>query len=119
MTLPLDVVRVVGLTQVIGGPFCTMQLGDLGAGVIKVEPPTGDLSRSLGGVALRMPGTDNAPFFALNRNKRSIVLDLTQDADRDVFMALVRTADVVVESFRPGVTKRLGVDYESVAAVNP
>jgi len=109
----------VDLTQVMGGPFCTMQLGDLGADVIKVEPPSGDLSRSLGGAALRMPGDDNAPFFALNRNKRSIVLDLTQQGDRAVFMALVRTADVVVESFRPGVTKRLGVDYDTVAALNP
>ena len=119
MTLPLDGVRVVDLTQVMGGPFCTMQLGDLGADVIKVEPPAGDLSRSMGGAQLRMPGDDNAPFFALNRNKRSIVLDLTSDRDRGVFIALVRTADVLVESFRPGVTRRLGVDYDTVTAHNP
>ena len=119
MTLPLDGVRVVDLTQVMGGPFCTMQLGDLGADVIKVEPPTGDLSRSMGGAQLRMPGDDNAPFFALNRNKRSIILDLTEDSDRAVMTALVRTADVLVESFRPGVTKRLGVDYDTVSALNP
>ena len=119
MTLPLDGVRVVDLTQVMGGPFCTMQLGDLGADVIKVEPPAGDLSRSMGGAPLRMAGDDNAPFFALNRNKRSIVLDLTQRDARDVFYALARTADVVVESFRPGVTKRLGVDYQTLAADNP
>ena len=119
MVLPLDGVRVVDLTQVMGGPFCTMQLGDLGADVIKVEPPAGDLSRSMGGAQLEMQGDDNAPFFALNRNKRSIVLDLTQDQSRAVFMALVRTADVLVESFRPGVMKRLGVDYHTVAAVNP
>ena len=119
LPLPLDGVRVVDLTQVMGGPFCTMQLGDLGADVIKVEPPAGDISRSLGGAQLRMPGDDNAPFFALNRNKRSIVLDLTQDHDRAVCMTLVRAADVLVESFRPGVTKRLGVDYDTVAAVNP
>jgi crotonobetainyl-CoA:carnitine CoA-transferase CaiB-like acyl-CoA transferase len=117
--LPLDGVRVVDLTQVMGGPFCTMQLGDLGADVVKVEPPAGDLSRSMGGAQLEMPGDDNAPFFALNRNKRSIVLDLTIEASRKVFMALVRTADVLVESFRPGVTKRLGVDYDTVSAVNP
>src|SRR3954463_12502485 len=108
MILPLEGIRVVDLTQVMGGPFCTMQLGDLGADVIKVEPPAGDLSRSMGGAALRMTGDDNAPFFALNRNKRSIVLDLTRDGDRAICMALVRTADVLVESFRPGVTKRLG-----------
>src|SRR5690349_9714231 len=119
MTLPLDGVRVVDLTQVMGGPFCTMQLGDLGADVIKVEPPTGDLARSMGGAELRMRGNDNAPFFALNRNKRSIVLDLTREDDRASFMALARTADVLVESFRPGVMKRLGIDYETVAAVNP
>ena len=119
MILPLDGIRVVDLTQVMGGPFCTMQLGDLGADVIKVEPPSGDLSRSMGGAQLEMAGDDNAPFFALNRNKRSIVLDLTQEKGRAVFMALARTADVVVESFRPGVTKRLGVDYATVRAVNP
>ena len=119
MTLPLDGVRVVDLTQVMGGPFCTMQLGDLGADVIKVEPPAGDLSRSMGGAQLQMKGDDNAPFFALNRNKRSIVLDLTQDADRAVFMKLVGTADVLVESFRPGVMKRLGADYDTIAALNP
>ena len=118
MILPLDGVRVVDLTQVMGGPFCTMQLGDLGADVIKVEPPAGDLARSMGGAELRMRGDDNAPFFALNRNKRSIVLDLTQDKDRAVFMALVRTADVLVESFRPGVMKRLGADYQRLAALN-
>src|SRR5688572_9916140 len=119
MNLALAGIRVVDLTQVMGGPFCTMQLGDLGADVIKVEPPTGDLSRSLGGAQLRMPGDDNAPFFALNRNKRSIVLDLTRESDHAVCTALVRTSDVLVESFRPGVTKRLGVDYDAVAAVNP
>jgi formyl-CoA transferase len=119
MVLALEGIRVVDLTQVMGGPFCTMQLGDLGADVIMVEPPTGDLSRSMGGVALRMPGNDNAPFFALNRNKRSIVLDLTNNDDRAVFMTLAQTADVVVESFRPGVSKRLGVDYAAVSAVNP
>jgi formyl-CoA transferase len=119
MTLPLDGVRVVDLTQVMGGPFCTMQLGDLGADVIKVEPPAGDLARSMGGAELRMRGDDNAPFFALNRNKRSIVLDLTRESDRATFMALARTADVLVESFRPGVMKRLGVDYETMAEINP
>jgi crotonobetainyl-CoA:carnitine CoA-transferase CaiB-like acyl-CoA transferase len=119
MVLPLDGVRIVDLTQVMGGPFCTMQLGDLGADVIKVEPPVGDLSRRMGGAALEMPGDDNAPFFALNRNKRSIVLDLTDERDKATFIALVRGADVLVESFRPGVTKRLGVDYHAMSTVNP
>src|SRR5215213_8194570 len=119
MTSPLDGVRVVDLTQVMGGPFCTMQLGDLGADVIKVEPPTGDLSRAMGGAELEMPGGDHAPFFALNRNKRSIVLDLKRESDREVVLALARTADVIVESARPGVMKRLGVDYDTLSAINP
>ena len=116
----LDGIRVVDLTQVMAGPFCTMQLGDLGADVIKVEPPgSGDLTRSMGGSRLRMRGSDNAPFFALNRNKRSVVLDLKAGPDRAAFLALAGTADVVVENFRPGVARRLGVDYASVAARNP
>ncbi|HMN10200.1 MAG TPA: CoA transferase [Gemmatimonadaceae bacterium] len=122
MTVPLslDGVRVLDLTQVMAGPFCTMQLGDMGADVIKVEPPgTGDLSRSMGGAPLRMTGDDNAPFFALNRNKRSVTLDLKDPADRERFRALARTADVVVENFRPGVTQRLGVDYATLSALNP
>jgi formyl-CoA transferase len=73
----------------------------------------------MGGAQLRMPGDDNAPFFALNRNKRSIVLDLTRPGDRIIMEALVRTADVLVESFRPGVTTRLGVNYERMTAINP
>jgi formyl-CoA transferase len=120
VTLSLDGIRVVDLTQVMAGPFCTMQLGDLGADVIKVEPPgTGDLSRSMGGAHLRMRGPDNAPFFALNRNKRSVVLDLKRESDRAALLALARSADVFVENFRPGVTRRLGVDYATVSQQNP
>jgi formyl-CoA transferase len=120
MSLPLDGVRVVDLTQVMAGPFCTLLLADLGADVIKVEPPgTGDLSRSMGGEALRMKGADNAPFLALNRNKRSVALDMKDGGDLEAFRALVRTADVLVENFRPGVTRRLGIDYETLSAANP
>ena len=118
MTLALGGVRIVDLTQVMAGPFCTMLLADLGADVIKVEPPNGDLSRSMGGRRLQMKGKDNAPFFALNRNKRSVVLDLKEPGDRDRLLALLRDADVLVESFRPGVAERLGVGYERVQAVN-
>lgn len=118
--LALDGIRVVDLTQVMAGPFCTMLLGDMGADVIKVEPPGGgDLSRSMGGAGLRMKGNDNAPFLALNRNKRSVTLDLRSQSGLEAFRALVATADVVVENFRPGVTARLGVDYETLAALNP
>ena len=120
MTLPLDGVRVVDLTQVMAGPYCTMQLGDLGADVIKVEPPGGgDLTRSMGGDALAMAGTDSAPFFALNRNKRSIALDLKNAKDLAVFRALAKRADVLVENFRPGVARRLGADYDTLSADNP
>ncbi|MGD8318949.1 MAG: CoA transferase [Gemmatimonadota bacterium] len=120
MALPLDGIRVVDLTQVMAGPFCTLLLADLGADVIKVEPPgKGDLSRSMGGEELRMKGRDNAPFLALNRNKRSVVLDLKDEADLRAFRALVRSSDVLVENFRPGVTERLGIDYETLAASDP
>lgn len=116
----LDGIRVLDLTQVMAGPFCTMQLGDMGADVIKVEPPgTGDLSRRMGGDALRLTGDDRAPFLALNRNKRSVTLDLKDPADRDRFLALVPATDVLVENFRPGVMARLGLDYASLAAHNP
>lgn len=118
MTLALGGVRIVDLTQVMAGPFCTMLLADLGADVIKVEPPGGDLSRSMGGRRLQMSGKDNAPFFALNRNKRSVVLDLKQPVDLDRLLAILRDADVLVESFRPGVAERLGVGYERVQAIN-
>jgi formyl-CoA transferase len=120
MPLALEGIRVIDLTQVMAGPSCTMLLGDLGADVIKVETPgTGDLSRSMGGARLRMRGKDNAPFLALNRNKRSIELDLKAPGDREAFLRLALTADVVVENFRPGVARRLGVDYDAVRAVNP
>lgn len=118
MSLPLDGVRVLDLTQVMAGPFCTMILADLGADVVKIEPPaTGDLTRRMGGAHMRMRGEDNAPFFALNRNKRSVTLDLKADSDRSEFHRLTRNADMVVESFRPGVARKLGVDYETLARI--
>ncbi len=120
VTLPLAHIRVLDLTQVMAGPFCTLLLGDMGADVIKVEPPEGgDLSRSMGGADLAMKGRDKAPFMGLNRNKRSVALDLRSEAGREAFLALVATADVLVENFRPGVTARLGVDYETLSALNP
>jgi formyl-CoA transferase len=111
---------VLDLTQVMAGPFCTMLLGDLGADVVKVEPPgRGDLSRSMGGARLRGRGPDHAPFLALNRNKRSIVLDLKSDADLTRFRRLAETADVIVESFRPGVVERLGIAYAAISEAHP
>jgi crotonobetainyl-CoA:carnitine CoA-transferase CaiB-like acyl-CoA transferase len=119
VTRPLEGVRVVDLSQVMAGPFCTMLLADLGADVIKVEPPDGDLSRGMGGRRLQMKGKDKAPFLALNRNKRSVVLDLKQSEDGDRLATLLRDADVLVESFRPGVADRLGIGYAHVSAMNP
>jgi crotonobetainyl-CoA:carnitine CoA-transferase CaiB-like acyl-CoA transferase len=119
VTSPLEGVRVVDLSQVMAGPFCTMLLADLGADVIKVEPPDGDLSRGMGGRRLQMKGKDKAPFLALNRNKRSVVLDLKQSEDGDRLATLLRDADVLVESFRPGVADRLGIGYAHVSAMNP
>ncbi|QGN34271.1 CaiB/BaiF CoA-transferase family protein [Microlunatus sp. Gsoil 973] len=110
--------RVLDLSQVMSGPYCTMMLADLGADVIKIESPdAGDQSRRSWGYSVI--GEDSRAFLSLNRNKRSVVLDLKADAGRDRFFELVRSADIVVENFRPGTTTRLGVDYDAVRAVNP
>ena len=111
-------IRILDLTQIMSGPFCTMILADLGADVIKIENPNhGDQTRQSWGYSVI--GEDSRAFLALNRNKRSVSLDLKEEEGQRRFLALAETADVVVENFRPGVTKRLGVDYESVRAVNP
>jgi formyl-CoA transferase len=115
--LPLSGMRVLDVCQVMAGPFCCMLLGDLGADVIKVEPPEGDQARRAMGFKLK--GDDSLGFLNMNRNKRSITLDLKSEAGRSAFLRLAETADVVVENYRPGAMKRLGVDYEAVRAVNP
>ncbi|GAB2621594.1 CaiB/BaiF CoA transferase family protein [Pseudactinotalea suaedae] len=110
--------KVIDLTQVMAGPFSTMLLADLGADVVKVEPPGGgDQTRHSWGRSGK--GDDGPAFFALNRNKRSVVLDLRDEQDRQHLLDLVAEADVVVENYRPGVTERLGIDYESLRAVAP
>ena len=111
MAPALDGLRVLELTHVMAGPFCGQVLADMGADVIKVEPPgTGDSSR-------RSMGT--AAFLAVNRNKRSVALDLKDDAHRAAFLRLADGADVVLENNRPGVAERLGVDYATLSARNP
>jgi crotonobetainyl-CoA:carnitine CoA-transferase CaiB-like acyl-CoA transferase len=113
----LEGVRVLDLTQVMSGPFCTMVLADLGADVIKVEnPENGDQTRRSWGFSVE--GRDSRAFLSLNRNKRSVTMDLKTDAGVRQFMALAETADVVIENFRPGVAARLGVGYEAVRAMN-
>ena len=115
--LPLEGIRVLDVSQVMAGPFCCMLLGVLGADVIKVEPPNGDQTRSAMGFRLR--GDDSLGFLNMNRNKRSIALDLKSAPDREIFLKLAATADVIVENYRPGVVAKLGIDYDSVAAINP
>jgi crotonobetainyl-CoA:carnitine CoA-transferase CaiB-like acyl-CoA transferase len=118
MTPPLTGLRVLDLTQVMAGPFCCQVLGDLGADVIKVEPPgTGDQARR--SMGFRMRGEDTAAFLAVNRNKRSAELNLKDPAHREAFIRLAGTADVLVENFRPGVTARLGIGYDTLAALHP
>ena len=110
-------IRVVDLTQHLAGPFCTMLLADMGAQVIKVEPPWGDASRS----SPQYPevGGLNTYFMFVNRNKRSLVLDLKSERGVEALKRLVERSDVVVENFRPGVMDRLGLGYEALREVNP
>ncbi len=102
-TGPLADTRIIDLTQFLAGPFCTMLLADLGADVIKVEPPAGDLTRKMGPFPPDTKGCDYGGYFAsVNRNKRSIVLDLKTAADREALLKLVDTADALVENSRGG-----------------
>ncbi len=117
---PLTDVRVIDLTQALSGPFCTMLLADLGADVIKVEPPTGDFTRSGGPFTKGDSERNYGGYFAsVNRSKRSIVLDLNSADDRETLFKLVETADVVVENYRVGVMDKLGVGYDALAEINP
>ena len=113
--LALEGIKILDLSTVIPGTFCTMLLGDLGAEVLKVESPGVELGRSPEGEENRK----EAVYFAPNRNKRSIVLNLKSEAGRQVFYRLAQQADVIVEGFRPGVVKRLGVDYDTINKMNP
>lgn len=117
MTGPLDGIRVIEFTSVVLGPFACQILGDLGADVIKVEPPGGDTNRNLGPVK----NTEGlaALFLTCNRNKKSIVLDLKSDEGREAALKLISTADVVVHNFRPKAMEKLGLDYQAVKKVNP
>src|SRR5262252_8657222 len=112
---PLAGVRILDVTTVVLGPWAAQMLGDMGADVIKIEPPEGDTTRRLG--PARHPGMA-AFFLACNRNKRSIVLDLKHDAGRNALFKLAETADVMMHNFRPQPAARLGVQYEALRAVN-
>ncbi len=116
MSGPLAGVRIIDLTSVVMGPFATQILADLGADVVKVEPPEGDVLRHI--APMKHPGMGHI-FLHHNRNKRSLVLDLKQDAGRDALLRLARSADVLIFNVRPQAMRRLKLAYEDVAAVNP
>ncbi len=116
MAGPLDGIRVLDLTSVVLGPYATMILGDLGADVIKVEPPEGDSMRFA--AHQRHPAMGSI-FLTIGRNKRSVVIDLKRPEARDVLHALVRHVDVVVHNIRPEPARRLGLDHDQLSAVNP
>lgn len=116
--MPLEKIKVLDLTQVMAGPFCCQVLADLGAEVIKVEPPgTGEQTRK--SMGFKMKGEDTAAFLAVNRNKKSLTLNLKEKEGKEVLFRLVEESDVLVENFRPGVTERLGIDYPALREVNP
>ncbi len=112
---PLDGVKVVEFTEIIAGPFAGMLLSDMGAEVIKVEPPWGDPWRGTQPVS----PTESRVFIAYNRGKRSITLDLTTPAAAEVLARLIPQMDVAIVNYRPDVAARLGVDYDSLSAINP
>mgnify|MGYP001826413950 FL=1 len=117
MTAPLQGIRVVEMTSVVLGPYACQMLGDLGADVIKIEPPGGDTNRNLG------PHRNHADmcsmYLGCNRNKRSVALDLKSERGKQSALEIMKSADVVVHNFRPQAMARLGLDYPAVKAVNP
>ena len=122
---PLSGIKVLDLTKLAPGPFCTMILGDLGAEIIKIEepgPPTGRRAQQAGAAGTQGPaagGFSGSPYNALMRNKKSIGLNLKSQPGKEVYLRLAQRADVVVEEYRPGVAKRLGIDYSVLSARNP
>ena len=113
---PLSGIRVLDLSRVLAGPYCTMVLGDLGAEVIKVEPPEGDETRSWGPP---FAGGESAYYLCVNRNKRGMTINLKTENGQAILRELARTSDILVENFRPGTLARFGLDFEAVSAFNP
>ena len=116
MSGPLQGLRVLDLTSVLMGPYATQLMADMGADVVKIEPPAGDTVRDIG--PMRNPGMGHI-FLHVNRNKRSLVLDLKQPDGLAAFYRLAETADVVIYNIRPQAMRRLGIDYERLQALNP
>jgi len=111
----LDGIRVLDVTQVMAGPFCAMMLADLGADVIKIEPPPGDSTRQMPGAI----GADSPSFNAVNRGKRSVVINLKAPEGREIATRLAQSTDILVENYRPGVMDALGLGYATLSARNP
>jgi crotonobetainyl-CoA:carnitine CoA-transferase CaiB-like acyl-CoA transferase len=116
---PLQGLRVIDLTLAMAGPLSTQRLADMGAEVIKVEGPARPDFTRTAVMADVMLGGETTPYLTLNRNKKSLALDLKSDAGREVFLRLVKTADALVQNFRPGVAERLGVGYAALSALRP
>ncbi len=112
----LEGIKVLDLSRVLAGPYCTMMLADFGANIIKIEPPeVGDDSRHFGPFV----GKESAYFMSLNRNKRSITLNFKREEEIDLFREMVKQADVVVENYRPGTMEKFGIGYEDLKKINP
>ena len=112
-TKPLSGVKVLDFTQLLPGPMCTLQLADMGADVLKIEPPGGEAGRGPAGTPI------SHFFLAVNRNKRSLTINLRAAGAREIVHALAKDADIVVEGFRPGVMARMGIGYDALKAINP
>lgn len=113
---PLEGIRVLDLTQFLSGPMCTMTLGDAGAEVVKVErPPKGDPTR----ITFPVHHGNSSYWISVNKGKKSVALDLKRPDHKAVFMELAKQTDVLVENYKPGTAKKMGIDYESIRAINP
>jgi crotonobetainyl-CoA:carnitine CoA-transferase CaiB-like acyl-CoA transferase len=122
--MALEGISILDLTRLAPGPYCTMILADLGADVLKVEepgPPTGRRAEQAGAAGVSLPQllSPDSPHYSLNRNKRSIALNLKSEEGREIFYDLTKESDVLVEEMRPGVSKRLGIDYPRLKEINP
>lgn len=115
---PLDGIRVLDASQMLAGPICGMRLGDLGAEVLKIEPPAGEWTRTHGFADAEIGG-DTTAYLALNRNKKSVAVNLKSPDGLDVFYELVRRSDVFLQNFRVGTADRLGIGYEKLHEINP
>src|SRR3990170_179059 len=121
MIMALEGIKILDLSRMLPGPFCTMLLADMGATVVRVEDPSGNSSRPDERRSPEEGRTDAhmAGFVSLNRNKQSICLNLKDPRGKEIFLKLARDYDVVLEGFRPGVMDRLGLGYSHVSAINP